>query len=183
MPRVPESHWTDKPNAVITAEVATDPAVMDEILQFVHDNPLPRWKFHEGIPWPARAKGEQSMQWYWDRGHPYIINRDQDGMLWGARILSRNGKHILWAHFRRTPDYTHDALRDNPVGGLAPQHKAVMLHSRALQWAISGEVEEKPPPVENDAAIELFEDRWDQIWQETFDLYRNVYAPMYGREV
>jgi hypothetical protein len=179
--------WTHKPDAVITAEVATDESILDEIIPFVQENPLPRWKFHQGPPHPPRSKGEQSLQWYWDRGHPFIINRDQDGLLWGVRILSRNGKHILWLHFRRTPDEDHGPLGDNPHGGVDPNHWQVMTHSRALQWAVSGVVdaegENLKPALESKNTKKLIEEQWENLIPETMELYRNVYGPMYGREV
>lgn len=174
--------WVDKPDAVITAEVATDESILDEIIPFVQENPLPRWLMHAGPPHPARSKGEFSLQWYWDRGNPFIINRDQDGLLWGVRIMSRDAKQILWVHFRRTPDETHGPLGGKAHAGIDPNHRKIMIHSRALQWALSGVIEEEPPVVENKNAKKLFEEQWNDVWYDTMKAYKEIYAPMYGRD-
>lgn len=126
------TEWANKPNAVMHAEVMTTEAELDELFQFMQDNPMPRWQFCGGAtPFPSRSK----LTFYLDRGNPIIVARDQDNELWGYYIASLDDGYALWMHVRREIDEAHEPDVDN----MTPNSRSSTAHMNALAWKIWGE--------------------------------------------
>lgn len=122
--------WANKPDAVMHAEVMTTEAELDELYQFLLDNPMPRWLLCAGTP-PHPTRGQ--LTFYLERGNNIIVARDQDNELWGYFIQSRKDGYALWLHVRREIDELHEE------DGMTPNSRSSSAHMNALAWKLWGQ--------------------------------------------
>ena len=171
---MPSQRWASKPDAVIHAEVVTDAAVLDEIYEFGKNNPLPRWQFHRGDP-PYITR--EQLQFYFDRGNPILVARDQDGEMWGARVNSKNPdpdkfQKGLWLLLRREADELHDPLPDG-TPGLTENVRKTIAEFNALSWHLAGGPFQLHHPDENKNMALLnpneFYERAMQVYREKYE--------------
>lgn len=169
------TEWTDKPGAVIRAEVLSDQVTLQDIHDFYEANPMPRWgSLHDDAP-PHPSMSE--LEFYRARGNNIIVALDQDNMIWGVRINSRKDQQGLWLNLRREKHELHEPLGDNPNGGMTPNSKVSVAHVSALSWALAGGP--LPPLIpqgnQNVNALDHAANR-----KRAMDVFNEVYGPAYG---
>lgn len=169
--------WTDKPNAIIHAEVLTDRSRLVELHEFSRENPLPRWLFHPGFPPHLALRGEQSMEYYFDRGNSFVIAVDQDGMLWGYRVNRITNQRGIALHVRREADHLHEPLGDQPNGGLTVNCRESLAHMQALSWALYGGKYPLANPTENGNVAQL---DFAQMYAAAEAKFDSTYGPLFG---
>lgn len=167
--------WTDKPNAIMRAELVTSSTVLEEIFQFCEANPMPRWLWHaDEPPYPSRDQ----LAFYWERGNDIIIVRDQDDEMWAFRINSKKDGRPLWGHFRREIDEAHDTWEGQPRGGMTDNSRESAAHMNALTWRLRGEI--LPPFNPGDGINEnvnrAHEENMNIIRARATELYNTVYT-------
>lgn len=176
MPQPPESRWLYKENLTLLAGIAETWEEVVEVHTFCVDNPLPGHRFHAELPpYPSLEGDGYSFRFYFDRGNPIAVVRDQDRVIWGMAVFPRNLEAPLWLHVRREPISAHNnqTLSDNS--------EKTVAHLAGLRWAMKGEVTpiHIPGDPENlNKNIQRIDH--DRIRAFNIEVFNALYAPAYG---
>lgn len=166
--------WVDKTNLTLLAGVVGSEEEVLEVWQFCKDNPLPGHRVHHDLP-PHPSRKE--FLFYFERGNPIVVARDQDGLLWGMQVLSRaEDKRTLWFHVRREPLETHDD------GTTSPNSLQTMSHLTSMKWVLAGGPTPMQVPIVEGSPVNPNVERMDHyaIRRNNLEVYNFLYGPANG---